>query len=196
MMDKNAIWKWLILVVAVAFSLIVVTPPKDKIRLGIDLQGGTSITVELDEDEIRRDVKTAMPEATEEAINREIAKVLSGAQERTLEVIRNRVDSLGTKESIIYPSKHNRIVVQLAGLTEGEVAEAKTELNRPAFLQFRIVHKDNDKLVRELFEKRVAPEGYRLEQLGGVNYFLEDKSFPPEKRNRAYRERVGRFENP
>ena len=31
-MDKHALWKWLILVVLLAGSLVLVTPPKEKIR--------------------------------------------------------------------------------------------------------------------------------------------------------------------
>ena len=70
-MDKNAIWKWLILIVLVAWSIVIVTPLKDKIKLGLDLRGGTSYVLEVDTSELA-------PEA------------VKGARERALEVIRNR----------------------------------------------------------------------------------------------------------
>ena len=67
-MDKHALWKWLILLVLVAGSLVVSTPPVDirdvegnvvkagKFRLGLDLRGGTSFTVKIDEEQTRSDI--------------------------------------------------------------------------------------------------------------------------------------------
>ena len=51
-MDKNAWWKWLFLVAMLAFSLSRVIP-LDKIRLGLDLQGGISFVVKVDEEKIK-----------------------------------------------------------------------------------------------------------------------------------------------
>ena len=55
-MDKNAIWKWLILIGLLAFSLVAVTPPKDKIRLGLDLKGGISFITKIDETRVREEI--------------------------------------------------------------------------------------------------------------------------------------------
>ena len=48
---KASIWKWLILVVATAWSVALIAPPKEKVKLGLDLQGGTSYTLEIDDTE-------------------------------------------------------------------------------------------------------------------------------------------------
>lgn len=118
-MDKNAIWKWLILVLALVFSIVSAIPLKKKIRLGIDLIGGVSITVELDEEAIRRDVEEDMrlesegQETDEGKVNDRVREIMNGAQDRALEVIRNRVDYAGTEEPVIFPAKNNRIVVQV-----------------------------------------------------------------------------------
>ena len=76
---KASIWKWLILVVATAGSVALVTPPKEKIKLGLDLQGGTSYTLEIDD-------------------SQGLEGSVSDARDRALEVIRNRVDSMGVAE--------------------------------------------------------------------------------------------------
>lgn len=49
---KASIWKWLVLIVLVAWSIALVYPPKDKVKLGLDLQGGTSYTLEIDESQL------------------------------------------------------------------------------------------------------------------------------------------------
>jgi len=196
-MDKHAIWKWLILVGAVAFSLVVVTPPKEKIRYGIDLVGGVSITVEMDREEIRSQVRERLAaDATDEQIEAEVSKILEGAQDRTLEVIRNRVDGLGTQEPIIYPAKSDRIVVQVPRADEKQVERLEDAIGRAAFLEFRMVHKETERLAGELFSKRLAPEGYTIETVGTTSYYVTDPTFPNEQRGPAYRRRLGLFEVP
>jgi len=80
-MDKNAIWKWVLLIALVAWSLVLVTPLNEKVKLGLDLQGGTSFVLEIDETELADDS-------------------VKDARARALEIIRNRVDSMGVSEPI------------------------------------------------------------------------------------------------
>ena len=182
-MDKKALWKWLLLVVLIIGSLATVLPLKDKIRLGLDLRGGTSFTLEIDEagvlDQLREEFKE-MPEA--QRVEKVPARVRD-SQERALEVIRNRVDGLGISEPVIYPEKGNRIVVQLPGIGEKKREEAKRALQDAAFLEFRMVHEKNRELVDKLFDKGVAPEGFKLTTSSGKgvsrNYYKRDKTAAP-----------------
>ena len=95
MKDKHSIIKWLIFAALVVASAVVITPPKDKIRLGLDLAGGTSFTVQIDEEQLREERKAAEPDKTDREIDAEIAAIMKNADERTVEVLRNRIDSLG-----------------------------------------------------------------------------------------------------
>ncbi len=152
-MDKHAWWKWLLLIGLTAWSLVLVTPISEKVKLGLDLQGGISFLLEVQTEELEDDA-------------------IQDAQLRALEVIRNRVDLMGTEEPIIYPEpRSNRIVVQIPGLDAANRDWAIRTLESAAFLEFRMVHEDNDRLVERLFEEGLAPEGYRLvtidEQLPG-----------------------------
>ena len=71
----NVPWRLIISIALVVVSLVVIFPVRQKIRLGLDLQGGSHILLEC--------VDT--PEAP----------VDSDAVRRVLEIIRNRVDQLG-----------------------------------------------------------------------------------------------------
>ncbi len=166
-MDKNAIWKWLILILLTAWSLVIVTPIREKVKLGLDLRGGTSFVLEVDTTALEPDA-------------------LKDAQARALEVIRNRVDAMGVSEPIIYPEpRNNRIVVQIPGLKTEDRERAVKNIQSAAFLEFRMVHPKSDDLVKELFEKGLTPDGYKAvsldEQTGGggwrtENYFKRDKT--------------------
>jgi SecD/SecF fusion protein len=143
-MNKAGIWKWIILVALVSWSLMMVTPIDQKVKLGLDLRGGTSFTLEIDDSEL------------EGAAKKE-------ARQRALEIIRNRIDGLGLSEPIIYPvPDSNRIVVQMPGLKEEDRDETLQILEQKAFLEFRMVHPENDELVTRLFREGLAPEGYRI----------------------------------
>ena len=57
-MKKKTMWKWIFLGLLVLSSLMLVTPVKQKVKLGLDLQGGISFIVEVDEEEL---VTSTMP---------------------------------------------------------------------------------------------------------------------------------------
>ena len=143
---KASIWKWLILVVATAWSVALVTPLKEKVKLGLDLQGGTSYTLEIDD-------------------SQGLEGTLSDARSRALEVVRNRVDSMGVAEPNIYPDGEKRIVVQIPGMKAEDRERASANIRKAAFLEFRMVHAKNDELVANLFRDRKVPAGYELASL-------------------------------
>ncbi len=86
-------------------------------RLGLDLRGGTSITLET------RDSPTTKADAE--------------ATDRALEVLRRRVDALGVAEPTLARSGSNRIIVELPGLQNA--ADAAGQLGQTAQLTFHPV---------------------------------------------------------
>src|SRR5437867_6225081 len=102
-----------------------------KIRLGIDLKGGTSFLLRMDTNRLEQasDIKSALSQA--------------------VEVLRKRVDKLDVAEPILQPEGDDRILVQLPGLSESDRQTAIDTLKRPAFLEFRMVHPQSDELVKE-----------------------------------------------
>lgn len=165
---KASIWKWLILVVVTAWSVALITPPKEKIKLGLDLQGGTSYTLEVDD-------------------SQGLEGSLSDARSRALEVIRNRVDSMGVAEPNIYPDGEKRIVVQIPGMKAEDRERASANIRKAAFLEFRMVHPKNDELIKNLFADRKVPKGYEAVSLPGRQSgdFWVRKGPPPSEAERA-----------
>ncbi len=105
----------LLALAAVALSLfIALTTP---VHLGLDLRGGTQIVLETRP----TDTTAADSEATD----------------RTLEVLRGRIDALGVAEPTLARSGDNRIVVELPGVQDP--AEAAEVLGRTARLTFHQV---------------------------------------------------------
>jgi SecD/SecF fusion protein len=207
-MDKHAWWKWLIFVAMLATSLALVIPPLDKkdekgnvvrpgkIKLGLDLKGGTSFTVQIDEQQIRDEVKVRNPDWNDAQVTEEVNKTLEGSAGRVLEVLRNRIDSLGIAEPVIYPTKGNRVIIQLPGINETQRLQAEDSIRSAAFLEFRMVHEDNDKLVDKLQEKNLVPEGFKKSEIGNQLYYRRDPAMPDSAMDMAYRERLGRFQAP
>ncbi|MFI8877402.1 protein translocase subunit SecD [Streptomyces sp. NPDC055243] len=105
----------LLALAAVALSLyIALTTP---VHLGLDLRGGTQLVLETR--------PTATSEAGEEATD------------RTMEVLRGRIDALGVAEPTIARSGDNRIVVELPGAQDP--SKAADMLGRTAELTFHQV---------------------------------------------------------
>ncbi len=200
--DKNAVWKWLILIVLLAASLSRVIPLKDKegrdrIRLALDLKGGTRFTVEIDQDKIKDEIKARYKNITEEELNLEVKNALADGPERALEVLRNRIDTLGINEPVIYIDQNKRIIIQLPGIDDQAQKEAKRVIQSVAFLEFRMVHENNEELVAKLSEKNLAPEGYKVYPVDGRLCYKRDRvAVPDEAIDAAFRDKMGRFNIP
>jgi len=127
----------------VAFSIATIWPPKEKIQLGLDIQGGTSFLIRLmggDKD------------------------VNKGMLDQAVEVIRKRIDYFGVSEPVISPVGNDRILVQIPGLDTAKIQEAREQLSRVAKLEFRLVYPDNGERLRLIDEgKEVIPPEYRIE---------------------------------
>jgi SecD/SecF fusion protein len=97
------------------------------INFGLDLAGGTNIVVEIDKSGLKPD---------------DAADV----QERSLEIIRNRVDQFGLSEPVITPSGASRVIAELAGV---DAEQAKGLIGETAMLEFKLVVKQ-DRFVQVL----------------------------------------------
>jgi protein-export membrane protein SecD len=100
------------------------------IHLGLDLQGGMHLVLEVDKSRL----------------NPAQAK---DATERGMEIIRNRVDQFGVAEPLIQREGDDRIVVQLPGLTDRQ--RAIDLIGKTALLEFKLVRTPED--VRNVFER-------------------------------------------
>ena len=133
---RNNIWKWLILGLIAAVSIYVCNPPKEKLRFGLDLKGGTSFTLGVDTDQLAETIIAANPELKDnpQAVQAKIDETLNGCDDRIIQVIRRRVDSLGTNEPVIQGMKDHRLLVQLPGVGE----EVRITVSAKSFLYHQV----------------------------------------------------------
>lgn len=113
------------------------------LQLGLDLRGGVSFTL-------------AFAQPDEIGVTGHERELML---EKAIEIIRTRADGLGVSEPIIRPVGDSRIEVQLPGVTTRDNPDITEELQRPALLEFRLVHREADP--RFLTEDEI-PIGYEL----------------------------------
>jgi SecD/SecF fusion protein len=111
-----------------------------RIRLGLDLQGGTSFLVAMDTNQLAKatDASTALSHA--------------------VEVLRKRVDKFGVAEPLIQPEGNDRILVQLPGLSAADQESAKVAITKAAFLTFHLVSPTSDQDIKD----GIVQPGYEI----------------------------------
>ncbi len=92
------------------------------LKLGLDLRGGMHLALELDQ-------------------STKVSADPPGDIQRALQVLRKRLDEFGVTEPLVQASGTERIVVELAGISDP--ARAKQVVQRSAFLEFRITDKSS-----------------------------------------------------
>ncbi|MEO7168166.1 MAG: protein translocase subunit SecD [Chthoniobacterales bacterium] len=132
-----------LVVLLIAFSIWSIFPLKEKVRLGLDIKGGTSFLIRLKSDDKALD---------------------KGMLDQAVEVIRKRVDYFGSGEPVISPVGTDRILVQIPGLDAAKIQEARDQLSRVAKLEFRLVYPDDGGRLRAIDAgTEVIPPEYRIE---------------------------------
>jgi protein-export membrane protein SecD len=153
-MNRSEMWKLVSVVTATLLSIVYLFPsfrfyslplaervsaakdsPVAKLRekaipLGLDLQGGLHLVMEVDRS------KLASAEAAR-------------AVDRAMTVIRNRIDQFGVAEPLIQKEGEDRIVVQLPGLVD--VQRAKDLIGKTAQLEFNLVRTPEE--AQQIFDK-------------------------------------------
>ena len=112
-----------------------------RIKLGLDLQGGTSFLVEMETNKLSNPSDAG------------------GALSQAVEVLRKRIDRFGVAEPVIQPAGGNRILIQLPGLSEADKESAKEQIQKAAYLEFRMVKEDSDEIINN---NEPIPPGYEL----------------------------------
>jgi len=131
---KSVIYRAVLVFVVILFAFIYLMPtlglydklpdwlsrylPDQKIRLGLDLRGGSYLVYEVDTSNLK-------PDEASDAIS------------RALEIIRNRVDEFGVSEPSIQKEGEDKIVVKLPGVKDPD--RAKKLIGQTAMLEFRMV---------------------------------------------------------
>jgi len=161
-MNRNDQWKLLGVIVVTALALWFLYPsyryysltPEQRdrlpakelamlrrkaIHLGLDLQGGMHMVLEVDRSRLS-------------------AAEAKDAPDRAMEIIRNRVDQFGVAEPLIQREGEDRIAVQLPGLTDR--ARAIELIGKTALLEFKLVRTPEEmKTIFERLDSHLASRG-------------------------------------
>jgi len=138
-MERKLIYKILLILGVVGLCAYYTFPLGKHINLGLDLQGGMHLLLKVDTSHLE-------------------GKAKLDACDRATEVIRNRIDEFGVRETSIQKQGEDEIVVQLPGVTDRE--RAIDLIGKTAMLEFKIVSADPDKLKEAI--AGTVPEGYEL----------------------------------
>ncbi|MCK4859366.1 MAG: protein translocase subunit SecD, partial [Candidatus Omnitrophica bacterium] len=141
-MLKKLKWKIILIVLLSGLAIQLSLPLQKKINLGLDLQGGMHLVLQVDSSQLSEQEK-------------------KGVLERALAIVRNRIDQFGVSEPSIQTQGKDRIVVQLPGVTERE--RAIELLGKTALLEFKLVENDPEKL--KAASEGNIPDGYELKQV-------------------------------
>ena len=112
-----------------------------KLRLGLDLRGGTEFVISFDKNEAKARGKTP-------------AKVC----EQIVEILRNRLDMMGLVEPEIKPTGDNTISVRMPMLSEGAKSDIRDLLKQQANLRFHLVDPNN---AQKVAEYRKDPKNFK-----------------------------------
>src|SRR5947207_15483799 len=119
-MNKQFGWKFGIVAAVAVLAFLAMWPPQEKIKLGLDLKGGTSFL-------LRMDVSKIDPQGRGTALN------------QAIEILRKRLDEFHVAEPVLQAVGNDRILVQLPGLKEEDRQEARKRIEKTAYLEFRLV---------------------------------------------------------
>ncbi len=139
----------LVLILAVVVGAVIALV-KIPVRLGLDLQGGAQLTIQVQ-------TTPDVPEITP----RDLEGVLS--------VVRNRVDALGVSEPLVQTIGSDRILVQLPGVSDPQQAERvlggtaqlefRREVDKPeARAELSVRQQEFQQLLRELVVSEQSPD--------------------------------------
>jgi preprotein translocase subunit SecD len=148
--------RWVLaLIVAVVITAIGILV-KFPIKLGLDLQGGAQLTIQVKP-------------------TKEITKITEKERDAVLSVVENRVNGLGVSEPVVLPVGSDQILVQLPGVNDPQQAERV--LGGTAQLDFRKQKQQTDYKLQEEQLKRqpLLQKQEQLRKTGDANAIAENQ---------------------
>lgn len=146
----------------------VTTIVQGRVKLGLDLAGGTELLYQLSPEE---------------------GESLGGALGNTIDILKKRIDPSNVKEYRIQALESRRILIQVPHATASEVEQLKSRLEKMGKLEFRLavplpLHTEESKFLRlyEEAEQGRVPEDFTIMHVEGdatQDYYLVKKGEPP-----------------
>lgn len=148
-MERRALYKTILILAVLSICAYFAFPLDKRISLGLDLKGGMHLLLKVDRSHLSGQAK-------------------DDAVDRAVEVIRNRIDEFGVRETSIQKQGEDEIVVQLPGVTDRQ--RAMDIIGKTALLEFKLVVSDPEKI--KAATEGTVPEGYELKRNEEESEFL------------------------
>ena len=117
-----------------AFLAKIQKEARGKVKLGLDLRGGTQFVVQV--------------KPKEDPDNPgEFETVTASQLTQAMEIMRRRVDTFGVSEPLIQTSGEDKIIIQVPGLGQADRDRARNIISQVAQLDFRLSHPDSKSLI-------------------------------------------------
>ena len=125
--NRRNVWLLIVTTLLLIASVVMFTPPSQKINQGLDIQGGLSVVLT--------------------ASNNDGSAISSEDMEVSRSIIENRVNALGASEATVQIQGDDQILVQIPGLSDTE--EALNAIGRTGKLEFARLDSFTDEDVRQ-----------------------------------------------
>ncbi|NHM13272.1 protein translocase subunit SecD [Xiamenia xianingshaonis] len=145
--DRRNVWLLVLTTLLVVVSVVLFTPPSQKINQGLDIQGGLSVVLTAKSTD-------GQPVTTED-------------MEKSRAIIESRVNALGASEAVVQIQGNDQILVQIPGLSDTE--EALATIGKTGKLEFARLDSFTDETVRSQIESgNFGSEGVITDEFGNA----------------------------
>lgn len=143
--DRRNVWLLILTTVLVAVSVVLFTPPSEKINQGLDIQGGLSVVLTAKTDDG--------------------GTISTEDMEKSRAIIESRVNALGASEATVQVQGSNQILVQIPGLSDTE--DALATIGKTGSLTFaRLDSFTDEQTVSAIKSGQYAGEGSFTDEFG------------------------------
>ena len=163
--NRRNVWLLIVTTLLLIASVVMFTPPSQKINQGLDIQGGLSVVLT--------------------ASNNDGSAISSEDMEVSRSIIENRVNALGASEATVQIQGDDQILVQIPGLSDTE--EALNAIGRTGKLEFARLDSFTDEDVRQsidsgaYIQQETVSDDYGNTFVSGTSTYLkvEDGTYTP-----------------
>ena len=145
--DRRNVWLLILTTLLIVVSVVLFTPPNEKINQGLDIQGGLSVVLTAKS----TDGQPVTPED----------------MEKSRAIIESRVNALGASEATVQEQGNDQILVQIPGLADTE--EALATIGRTGSLEFARLDSFTDEDTRNAIDSgQTSGEGTVTDEFGNA----------------------------
>ena len=145
--DRRNVWLLILTTLLIVVSVVLFTPPNEKINQGLDIQGGLSVVLT--------------------AKSTDGAPVTPEDMEKSRAIIESRVNALGASEATVQEQGNDQILVQIPGLADTE--EALATIGRTGSLEFARLDSFTDEDVKNAIDSgQTSGEGTVTDEFGNA----------------------------